>query len=103
MNESVMGSISKGDAGTDPSVQLELIQNVAVNVSVEVGRASLRIRDLLRLGQGSVVELDRVAGEPLDVCVNNTVIARGEVVLVNERYGIRLTQVVDPEDRVKHL
>ena len=68
-----------------------------------VGRSSLRIRDLLRLGQGSVVELDRVAGEPLDVCVNNTVIARGEVVLVNERYGIRLTQVVDPEDRVKHL
>ena len=74
-----------------------------MNVSVEVGRSSLRIRDLLRLGQGSVVELDRVAGEPLDVCVNNTVIARGEVVLVNERYGIRLTQVVDPEDRVKHL
>ena len=103
MNESVMGSISKGDAGADPSVQLELIQNVAVNISVEVGRSSLRIRDLLRLGQGSVVELDRVAGEPLDVCVNNTVIARGEVVLVNERYGIRLTQVVDPEDRVKHL
>ena len=103
MNESVMGSISKGDAGADPSVQLELIQNVAVSISVEVGRSSLRIRDLLRLGQGSVVELDRVAGEPLDVCVNNTVIARGEVVLVNERYGIRLTQVVDPEDRVKHL
>jgi flagellar motor switch protein FliN/FliY len=76
---------------------------VAVSISVEVGRSSLRIRDLLRLGQGSVVELDRVAGEPLDVCVNNTVIARGEVVLVNERYGIRLTQVVDPEDRVKHL
>ena len=74
-----------------------------MNISVEVGRSSLRIRDLLRLGQGSVVELDRVAGEPLDVCVNNTVIARGEVVLVNERYGIRLTQVVDPEDRVKHL
>jgi flagellar motor switch protein FliN/FliY len=99
-----VSSISKGDAdAADASVQLELIQNVAVNVSVEVGRSSLRIRDLLRLGQGSVVELDRVAGEPLDVCVNNTVIARGEVVLVNERYGIRLTQVVDPEDRVKHL
>ncbi len=103
MNESAISSISKGDAGADSSVQLELIQNVAVNISVEVGRSSLRIRDLLRLGQGSVVELDRVAGEPLDVCVNNTVIARGEVVLVNERYGIRLTQVVDPEDRVKHL
>ncbi len=103
MNESAISSISKGDAGADSSVQLELIQNVAVSISVEVGRSSLRIRDLLRLGQGSVVELDRVAGEPLDVCVNNTVIARGEVVLVNERYGIRLTQVVDPEDRVKHL
>jgi flagellar motor switch protein FliN/FliY len=103
MNESAISSISKGDVGADSSVQLELIQNVAVSISVEVGRSSLRIRDLLRLGQGSVVELDRVAGEPLDVCVNNTVIARGEVVLVNERYGIRLTQVVDPEDRVKHL
>jgi len=103
MNESVMGNISKGEGGAESAVQLELIQNVAVSVSVEVGRSALRIRDLLRLGQGSVVELDRVAGEPLDVCVNNTVIARGEVVLVNERYGIRLTQVVDPEDRVKHL
>jgi len=97
------GSIPKANGEGESSVQLELIQNVAVSISVEVGRSSLRIRDLLRLGQGSVVELDRVAGEPLDVCVNNTVIARGEVVLVNERYGIRLTQVVDPEDRVKHL
>jgi flagellar motor switch protein FliN/FliY len=103
MNESATSSISKGEGGAESAVQLELIQNVAVSVSVEVGRSLLRIRDLLRLGQGSVVELDRVAGEPLDVCVNNTVIARGEVVLVNERYGIRLTQVVDPEDRVKHL
>ena len=66
MNESTISSISKGDAGAEASVQLELIQNVAVNISVEVGRSSLRIRDLLRLGQGSVVELDRVAGEPLD-------------------------------------
>jgi len=101
MNEAT-ASIAR-DPSTEPGVQLDLIQNVAVNISVEVGRSSLRIRDLLRLGQGSVIELDRVAGEPLDVCVNNTVIARGEVVLVNERYGIRLTQVVDPEDRVKHL
>lgn len=101
MNE-VTGSMNRGGS-SEQAVQLDLIQNVAVSISVEVGRSSLRIRDLLRLGQGSVVELDRVAGEPLDVCVNNTVIARGEVVLVNERYGIRLTQVVDPEDRVKHL
>jgi flagellar motor switch protein FliN/FliY len=103
MSESTMSTIAKANGEGDSAMQLDLIQNVAVNISVEVGRSSLRIRDLLRLGQGSVVELDRVAGEPLDVCVNNTVIARGEVVLVNERYGIRLTQVVDPEDRVKHL
>jgi len=103
MNEISTGTIAKGNGEGESAMQLDLIQNVAVSVSVEVGRSSLRIRDLLRLGQGSVVELDRVAGEPLDVCVNNTVIARGEVVLVNERYGIRLTQVVDPEDRVKHL
>jgi len=103
MSESGMSTIAKANGEGDSGMQLDLIQNVAVNISVEVGRSSLRIRDLLRLGQGSVVELDRVAGEPLDVCVNNTVIARGEVVLVNERYGIRLTQVVDPEDRVKHL
>ena len=63
MNESAISSISKGDVGAESSVQLELIQNVAVSISVEVGRSSLRIRDLLRLGQGSVVELDRVAGE----------------------------------------
>jgi flagellar motor switch protein FliN/FliY len=102
MNDSVNSPLAKGQDG-EKEVQLELIQNVAVNVSVEVGHTALRIRDLLRLGQGSVVELDRVAGEPLDVCVNGTVIARGEIVLVNERYGIRLTQVVAPEERVKHL
>ncbi|NCW22062.1 MAG: flagellar motor switch protein FliN, partial [Gammaproteobacteria bacterium] len=91
MNEATATTARDGSA--ESGVQLDLIQNVAVSISVEVGRSSLRIRDLLRLGQGSVIELDRVAGEPLDVCVNNTVIARGEVVLVNERYGIRLTQV----------
>ena len=102
MSESI-NQDAVGESAMDQGVQLDLIQNVTVSISVEVGRSSLRIRDLVRLGQGSVVELDRVAGEPLDVCVNNTVIARGEVVLVNERYGIRLTQVVDPEDRVKNL
>ena len=102
MSESI-NQDAVGESAMDQGVQLDLIQNVTVSISVEVGRSSLRIRDLVRLGQGSVIELDRVAGEPLDVCVNNTVIARGEVVLVNERYGIRLTQVVDPEDRVKHL
>lgn len=91
------------EVDTESGKQLDLIQNVLVSLSVEVGRSSLRIRDLVRLSQGSVVELDRIAGEPVDVCVNNTVIARGEVVLVNDRYGVRLTQVVEAEDRVKLL
>jgi flagellar motor switch protein FliN/FliY len=74
-----------------------------VTLSVEVGRAVLKIRDLIRLTQGSVVELDRMAGEPLDLLVNNTVIAQGEVVLVNERYGIRLTRVVPANERLRNL
>ena len=102
MSESI-NQDAVGESAMDQGVQLDLIQNVTVSISVEVGRSSLRIRDLVRLGQGSVVELDRVAGEPLDVCVNNTVIARGEVVLVNERYGIRLTRVVPASERMKNL
>lgn len=94
---------ASSEVDSESGKQLDLIQNVLVSLSVEVGRSSLRIRDLVRLSQGSVVELDRIAGEPVDVCVNNTVIARGEVVLVNDRYGVRLTQVVEPEDRVKLL
>ena len=69
----------------------------------KVGRASLKIRDLLRLAQGSVVELDRLAGEPLDLLVNQTVVAQGEIVLVNDRYGIRLTRVVPAAERLKQV
>ncbi|MFM7567736.1 MAG: flagellar motor switch protein FliN, partial [Betaproteobacteria bacterium] len=82
---------------------VEVAQNVPVTISVEVGRAVLKIRDLIRLTQGSVVELDRMAGEPLDLLVNNTVVAQGEVVLVNERYGIRLTRVVPASERLRNL
>jgi flagellar motor switch protein FliN/FliY len=74
-----------------------------VTLSIEVGRAQIKIKDLMRLTQGSVVELDRVAGEPLDLLINNTVVAQGEVVLVNERYGIRLTRVVPASERMKNL
>lgn len=81
----------------------EVIENIPVNLAIEVGRASLKIRDLMRLTQGSVVELDRLAGEPLDIVVNDTVVAQGEVVLVNDRYGVRLTQVVSAADRIKNL
>jgi flagellar motor switch protein FliN/FliY len=68
-----------------------------------VGRTSLKIKDLMRLTQGSVVELDRLAGEPLDLLVNNTLVAQGEVVLVNERYGVRLTQVIPAAERIKNI
>ena len=87
----------------DNQIHSNLLHNVPVTISLEVGRTSLKIFDLLRLTQGSVIELDRIAGEPLDLLVNNTVVAQGEVVLVNERYGVRLTRVVPPADRVKNL
>jgi len=85
------------------TLDADVLQNIPVTLSVEVGRSSLKIRDLMHLTQGSVIELDRAAGEPLDLLVNNTVVAQGEIVLVNERYGIRLTRVVPAADRVKNL
>ena len=85
------------------NINPEVLQNIVVNLSIEVGRAQIKIKDLMRLTQGSVVELDRIAGEPLDLLVNDTVVAQGEVVLVNDRYGIRLTRVVPSTDRLKSL
>jgi len=84
-------------------VQMDAILDVPVTVSMEIGRTNLNIRNLLQLNQGSVVELDRLAGEPMDVLVNGTLIAKGEVVVVNEKFGIRLTDIVSPADRVKRL
>jgi len=84
-------------------VNLDLILDVPVNLSLEVGRARISIRNLLQLNQGSVVELERMAGEPLDVYVNGTLVAQGEVVVVNERFGVRLTDVVSPSERIKRL
>ena len=104
-----MSDISTGDTvaseTSDASGQIhpDVLQNIPVTLSIEVGRAVIKIRDLMRLTEGSVVELDRIAGEPLDLLVNNTVVAQGEVVLVNERYGIRLTRVVPASDRLDKL
>jgi flagellar motor switch protein FliN len=89
--------------GLSDKINSDVLQNIPVTISVEVGRTSLKIRDLMRLTQGSVVELDRLAGEPLDLLVNNTLVAQGEVVLVNDRYGVRLTSVIPTADRVKNL
>lgn len=82
---------------------LDVILDIPVSISMEVGSADISIRNLLQLNQGSVVELDRLAGEPLDVLVNGTLIAHGEVVVVNEKFGIRLTDVISPSERIKKL
>lgn len=84
-------------------VNLGVILDVPVTISMEIGRTKIPIRNLLQLNQGSVVELDRLAGEPLDVMVNGTLVAHGEVVVVNEKFGIRLTDVISPAERVRKL
>jgi flagellar motor switch protein FliN/FliY len=88
-------------AGTG-EINLNLILDVAVTLALEVGRARMSVRELLQLAPGSIVELDRLAGEPLDVLVNGVRIARGEVVVVNDKFGIRLTDVVSATERMEH-
>ncbi len=82
---------------------MEMILDIPVTISMEIGRTKVSIRNLLQLNQGSVVELDRLAGEPMDVLVNGTLIAHGEVVVVNEKFGIRLTDVISAQERIKKL
>ena len=82
---------------------LRVLENIDVALTVEVGGAEIKIRELLRLGEGSVVELDRLAGDPLDILANGTMIAKGEVVMVGERFGVRFTEIVDPEKRMESV
>ena len=104
MEEFSASSAAGGDQfdGTD-SPNLDVILDIPVTISMEVGNTDITIRNLLQLNQGSVVELDRLAGESLDVKVNGTLIAHGEVVVVNEKFGIRLTDVISPSERIKKL
>ena len=85
------------------SQTLDFLLDVTLQVTVEVGRARMTIQDLLQLGQGSVMELEKLAGEPLDIYVNGKSVARGEAVIVNEKFGVRLTDIISPEDRVEGL
>lgn len=87
----------------DGEANLDVILDIPVTISMEIGRTRISIRNLLQLNQGSVVELDRLAGEPMDVLVNGTLVAHGEVVVVNEKFGIRLTDVISPAERVRKL
>jgi flagellar motor switch protein FliN/FliY len=103
MSEQAIPNAMPSDATDKGQINTDVLQNIPVTLAIEVGRAQIKIRDLMRLTQGSVVELDRIAGEPLDLLVNNTVVAQGEVVLVNDRYGIRLTRVVPASERLDNL
>ena len=92
------------DSGKPRSdVNLDMVMDIPVTISMEIGRTRIPIRNLLQLSQGSVVELDRLAGEPMDVLVNDTLIAHGEVVVVNDKFGIRLTDVISQTERIKKL
>lgn len=90
-------------AQTSEEGQMDLIMDIPVTMSVEIGRTKINIRNLLQLQQGSVVELDRLAGESLDVYVNKTLVAHGEVVVVNEKFGVRITDVISKTERIKRL
>ncbi len=98
------GSVPRSNAPVSlDGPNLDVILDIPVSISMEVGNTDITIRNLLQLNQGSVIELDRLAGEPLDVLVNGTLIAHGEVVVVNEKFGIRLTDVISPSERIKKL
>jgi flagellar motor switch protein FliN/FliY len=90
-------------AQSNSELDLGMVLDIPVTISMEIGRAKINIRNLLQLSQGSVVELDRLAGEPMDVLVNDTLIAHGEVVVVNDKFGIRLTDVISAEERIQKL
>lgn len=105
VNKPQLGNLEE-DNLKGPSIEdssLDVILDIPVTISMEVGNARISIRNLLKLNQGSVVELDRLAGEPLDVLVNGTLIAHAEVVVVNEKYGIRLTDVISAAERIQKL
>ncbi len=84
-------------------INLDLVLEVPVTLALQVGKTSINIRDLVSLVEGSVVELDRVSTDPMDVLVNDTLVARGEIVIVDDKFGVRLTDVINPSDRIQHL
>jgi len=96
-------TLEDGENLSEDDINLDLILDVPVTIAMEIGRTDISIRNLLKLNQGSVIELDRMAGEAMDVMVNGTLIAHGEVVVVNEKFGIRLTDVISPTERIAKL
>ena len=100
MNEQDVNGTTQESSNVSKELNLDRVLDVQVSLSLEVGRSKLSLRELLDLHQGSIVELDRQSGEPLDVLVNGTLVAHGEVVMVEEKYGVYLTEVIEPEHRV---
>jgi len=102
--ENIEGNNTAGEVEKTVGIEnLKVLENIDVEMTVEVGRTEITIRDLLRLNEGSVVELDRLAGDPLDILVNNTKIAKGEVVMIGERFGVRFGEIVEPEKRMESI
>jgi flagellar motor switch protein FliN/FliY len=95
--------LKPGAAGTAGQRDMDFLLDIPLEVTVELGRTRMLIKDLLQLGQGSVVELQKIAGEPMEVLVNNKLVARGEVVVVNEKFGVRLTDIISPTERIQQL
>ncbi|HAM49218.1 MAG TPA: flagellar motor switch protein FliN [Nitrospiraceae bacterium] len=94
----------KGEKKESPGKNdIEFLLDIPLEITVELGRTRMLIKDLLQLGQGSVVELEKVAGEPMEVLVNNRLVARGEVVVINEKFGVRLTDIISPTERIRQL
>ena len=97
------GEFSQKNGGVNEPLDLDFILDIPLQVKVEVGRTKLMIQELLQLGKGSVIELNKLLGEPFEVLVNEKLVARGEVVVVNDRFGIRLTDIISPNERVQSL
>lgn len=103
ISSAAFDELSSGRGDGKNKVDLDVLLDIPVTLQLEIGRAKVSIRNLLSYTQGSVVEMDRLAGEPLDLLVNGTLIAHGEVVVINDKFGVRLTDVVSPQDRIKKL
>lgn len=97
------GELTPDKGGPGVSRDMDFLLDIPLEVTVELGRTRMLIKDLLQLGQGSVIELEKLAGEPMEILVNNKLIARGEVVVVNEKFGIRLTDIISPTERIQKL
>lgn len=93
----------KNEKSEANSRDIDFLLDIPLEVTAELGRTRMLIRDLLQLGQGSVIELDKIAGEPMEILVNNRLVARGEVVVVNEKFGVRLTDIISPTERIRQL